>query len=528
MKTLHLDSFEKEINDRILERGCEYYLEGRVTPIQNESEGEDCRFTVEGSERYHVRLSRLGNDIHDYECDCPYDMGPVCKHVAASVYYLRSVSKQKSASKKKTKKNANPYEQQILSAIDYACYRGYIDWRGTKELGETAEDMLEDAESAFEYGNYRQCMDIAIPVMIHMCHALDNADDSNGDIGDPIRMSFDLLMRIACSDDLDSATRNDLMKFCFEAFKNNTFGSYDWHLGMMEIALQLADSRKAADAIIELLNEKCPAVSDHDRDYHKCYLHEHAMSLILSLMKQYYSCEETRAFRNEHLEFKAFREEAIRVAIADGSYDEAKRLALDGIELDSKDKPGLVSLWQNCLLHIAVLQNDTASIIKYAEMLWLEGYPFYQHEDGETVYDYYSLLRETVGEKAWPQYIEAFAHRLRKGSSWFSDSYADLCIKEKWWDKLLDYVAEQHDARYIKAYEKYLKAAYRDRLIELYRDCVYQRLEKGVGRNIYQEICSYLRHMKKLGRKDVVSETIADLRSKYPRRPALLDELDNV
>ncbi len=65
-------------------------------------------------------------------------------------------------------------------------------------------------------------------------------------------------------------------------------------------------------------------------------------------------------------------------------------------------------------------------------MLWLEGYPFYQHEDGETVYDYYSLLRETVGEKAWPQYIEAFAHRLRKGSSWFSDSYADLCIKEKY------------------------------------------------------------------------------------------------
>lgn len=234
-------------------------------------------------------------------------------NVAASMYYLRSVSKQKSASKKKTKKNANPYEQQILSAIDYACYRGYIDWRGAKELGETAEDMLEDAESAFEYGNYRQCMNIAIPVMIHMCHALDNADDSNGDIGDPIRMSFDLLMRIACSDDLDSATRNDLMKFCFEAFKNNTFGSYDWHLGMMEIASQLADSRKAADAIIEL-----------------------------------------------------------------------------------------------------------------------------------------------------------------------------------------------------------------------YRDCVYQRLEKGVGRNIYQEICSYLRHMKKLGRKDVVSETIADLRSKYPRRPALLDELDNV
>lgn len=92
----------------------------------------------------------------------------------------------------------------------------------------------------------------------------------------------------------------------------------------------------------------------------------------------------------------------------------------------------------------------------------------------------------------------------------------------------MEYVAEQKDARYIKEYEKYLKADYRDRLVDLYRECVYERLEKGVGRPVYQEICSYLRHIKKLGRKDIVRETIEDLRAKYPRRPALLDELDRV
>ena len=234
MRTLHLDRFEEEINDRILERGCEYHLEGRVTPTQ--STGDDCVFTVEGSDTYQVRLSIQGNDVKDYECDCPYDMGPVCKHVAASLYYLRALSRQKSAKKKNGGKKSNPYEQRILSAIEFAGYKGYIDWRSARELVETANEMLADAESAFDCGNYRQCMDIAIPVMTHMRRALDYADDSNGDIGDPIRMAFDLLMSIACSEDLDSQTRIELRKFCFDAFTNNTFGMYDCHLGMMEIA----------------------------------------------------------------------------------------------------------------------------------------------------------------------------------------------------------------------------------------------------------------------------------------------------
>ena len=526
MKILHLDRFENEINDRILQRGSEYNLEGRVTPVKNTS--SEVLFSVEGTETYQVRLSINGNDIQDYDCDCPYDMGPVCKHIAASLYYLRHLSVQKTRNKKKGKKNDNPYERQILSAIEFASYRGYIDWRSARELGETAEGMLDDAESAYEYGNYRQCMDIAIPVMIHMCQALDNADDSNGDIGDPIRLSFDLLMRIACSDDIDSSTRNDLKKFCLDAFTNKTFGSWDWHIGMMEIASALADSREDADTIIRLLNTSCPPVSDLDRDYHRQSLHVQALSLILPLMKKYYSHEESRVFRNNHLEIKEFRKDAILDAFESHSFEEAKKLALDGLEQDSKDKTGLVILWQNYLLQLAVLENDSKSIIHYAEELWLKGYPFYQPEEGEIIYDYYALLKVTVGEKNWPDYIQDFAAKLREHSSWFSDSYANLCIREKWWNKLLDYVAEQHDARFIKEYEKYLKIDYRDQLVYLYRDCIYRKLERGIGRNIYQEICSYLRHMKRLGRKDIVLETIADLRSKYPRRPALMDELDNV
>ena len=38
MKPIHLDNFENEISDRILERGYEYYLDGRV--VQEHSDKE--------------------------------------------------------------------------------------------------------------------------------------------------------------------------------------------------------------------------------------------------------------------------------------------------------------------------------------------------------------------------------------------------------------------------------------------------------------------------------------------------------
>ena len=108
-----------------------------------------------------------------------------------------------------------------------------------------------------------------------------------------------------------------------------------------------------------------------------------------------------------------------------------------------------------------------------------------------------TLLKETVGETHWSDYISSFAKRLHDQSRWFNNSYSDLCIKEAWWDRLLEYVKEQGDARFIKEFEKYLKKDYREHLIEMYAHCLYKKMDSGVtGRGLYQEICSYLRRMK--------------------------------
>ncbi len=85
-----LEDFETDIEQRVLLRGKEYYAQGAVhhiLPCENNS----YRAAVMGSEQYtvSVRLSETGDEVVDFSCDCPYDMGPICKHTVAVLCALR-------------------------------------------------------------------------------------------------------------------------------------------------------------------------------------------------------------------------------------------------------------------------------------------------------------------------------------------------------------------------------------------------------------------------------------------------------
>ena len=519
MRPLHISKFENEIDSRILERGLEYYLDDRIQ--REDPMGDEYRFSVYGTDVYDVWLRIKGDEVVEYECDCPFDKGPVCKHVAACLYCLGKQSKMK-----KTKPVTNPYEKRLLKAIARSSYYGYIDWRNAGFLGDEADEMLEEAEYALQMGDYQKCFEIAIPVLVHMSEALSYSDDSNADIGDPVRGAFDLLMQVAIAEDLDEKDRRDLTDFCYSSFDAKTFDGWDWHLGMMELAGELARDRTEADRVIDTLKDAFPPINN--QSWHYEYEREQSMRIVLSLIETYYPKEEADAFRNANLNIREFRDKAIMELLSVGELDEAKSLALDGIVLDSKDRPGIVSHWQNVLLRIAIRKNDRDDIIEYAEKLWLNGHFSNWIEEGDRDYDLYSLLKETVGEEDWPEYIERFAKVLLNHSGFHSISYPDLCVKEQWWGKLWDYVRESKSARTLKEYEKYLKKGFKEEIVEMYAGLVYSTLNRGVGRHIYQEACSYLRRMNKLGSRSKVDVIIADLRQKYPRRPALLDELDQV
>ena len=85
---LSLNEFEEQVNKTILKRGRDYFEHDHVVRVKRLSEGE-FELAVMGTERYTVYLRFWGDAITDHDCSCPYVWGPVCKHVVASLFYLR-------------------------------------------------------------------------------------------------------------------------------------------------------------------------------------------------------------------------------------------------------------------------------------------------------------------------------------------------------------------------------------------------------------------------------------------------------
>ena len=86
---LNLKLFEQQIDPTILQRGLKYYRARRVDEIERSDDGKDIDFIVVGNEPYKVHISTNGDEVVDYSCDCPYDMGHVCKHVVAALFELQ-------------------------------------------------------------------------------------------------------------------------------------------------------------------------------------------------------------------------------------------------------------------------------------------------------------------------------------------------------------------------------------------------------------------------------------------------------
>jgi len=117
-----LNEFEQLIDESILKRGLAYFKGGAITDFSEISNGE-YEAIVSGTEDYTVQLEVKNNVIIEHNCDCPYDMGAVCKHLAAVIFHLQQDKLElnqfspNSPQKKKKTKSVNQQVKELLKTI---------------------------------------------------------------------------------------------------------------------------------------------------------------------------------------------------------------------------------------------------------------------------------------------------------------------------------------------------------------------------------------------------------------------------
>ena len=568
-----LSHFEEYIDEPILKRGLSYFKNGFV-PKPAEIRPGDYEAVVEESEEYTVNLSIRNRVITEYSCDCSYDMGPVCKHVAAVIFYLEqeelgltqntkkaSSKKAKASSSKPSKrktlaqqvdelldkvthdeltlfvrehatKNAqfrdlllasfaqyNPnesrtlYAKQVKALIKVARDSdkyGLIDSSGAKYISKEISPMLSLAERYLSQGNHQSAFFICTAIMDELISALLLADDREGVLGNAIYAAYDTLSAIA-SEEPSEAIRRQILKYCFTSFDKRTFAGWDWHIGLLQLAACILDTEDEVEEFFKRIN----SIPESDE-----YEIKEVQKIKYCILLEKKGTEVAQKYLEQNLDNPSFREVAIQDALDQKDYERATALANDGIEQDS-GYPGLITNWYEWLLKIAESQKDTERIILYARHLLLN--------DSRPSLDYYEILRKTVPHEQWADFVETIVQEAIERKPYYrTDLVASIFIREEWWSRLLDLVKKECNLDQLAKYEKLLAQHFPSELADLYAERIIEYVESHIGRNYYCTACRYIRRMIKLGARDKADEVISQLRQTHYSRRALMEELDNV
>jgi uncharacterized Zn finger protein len=562
-----LRHFEDFIDETILRRGLSYYKNGQVHEPEEIRTGE-YEAIVEGTEDYTVRMTMNNGVITEHVCNCPYDMGPICKHVVAVIFYLqqdeldlqqKAVKTKPVAAKKKKKRktvseqvdellekathdelkqlvreqaklnvsfrnlllssfvqyNADEskefYEKQIKAILRSVKDRdGSFDWYDARQVGNGVDHLLESAKKQIDNRNFKSAVFICTAIMEQMVGALEYADDSNGDMGSAIEASYEMLYTLAASQP-DEDIRKMIIDYALSAVDKRVYAEWGWHPGMLRIAAMLLKT----DAEIESVCMKLDKLqrSEHDR--------ETAQSIRYEVILKTKGEKEADDFLEANIANPEFRRKVLQTALAQGNYSKAGLIAKGGVDYDKNKKPGLVVEWYNWLLKIAQAQGQKEKVIEYARHLFIENFMPEQ--------DYYAILKQHVPPDTWVAFVERVIQDIAVKKRWFNkEQVAGIYIKEGWMERLLELVRKFPDLQTIGQYETHLAKKYTAEVVDLYVNALLEYMKTNLGRSHYKEACRYLRRVIKLGAREKANEVISFFRREYRNRKALMEELANV
>lgn len=407
------------------------------------------------------------------------------------------------------------YINQINSAFLNADEEyGYIPFREQAKLLRVVEDAAEAATEFREKGNYQAAIDIYFTILEHGIDAVNYSDDSMGYIGSIMHTGIQGLCALAdpevCT--LDKESRHAMMNRCLTHIKKKTFDGWDWHTDMYDFFIALANCEQEYETIMHCL--------DGDEYMKKSYYGDVLLNMKRALISKWKGTDEAHEFLLSNLQVTEFREKAIGEALSAIDFQQAYKLTLDGIKQDEKERPGIIPKWNHWMLRIAQKENNYELTVKYASLLYLHPWS----EQG----DFFKVLKDTVPPDQWVDFAEGLAKQAI--SMGYMDKYASLCMREEWYDRLMDYVRKEKSIHTLEHYESYLLKDYREEIIAMYVAYANRLLTHSYTRNrkTYQEMCRYFKHAIKIGGHDAVAEAIKVLKDKYKRSPALIEELSSI
>ena len=559
---ISLKQFESGIDKRIVSRGYEYFVNQAARDLKQVKDNQWVAL-VTGTEKYKVWISLQGDVVVDCSCSCPYDLGPVCKHIAAVLYELRTrkYGREEDAgevSEESLEQVLSRLPRKLLEAalleyagrepdfVDYIFakntlnaplsekeqYRrvvkntvqaaggrnGFIGYWQCSKAVEGARMVLDKAQEFINQKKEEGALPIYQCVLEEMVPLLQNADDSGGFISGVIDQAFEGLS-VCARTAKDLRFKKKMLDYLLDEFENKRYDGWsDWKWYFLEMAAEMVDTPHEQEQLFKKLNDsRQPSEKKNGRLSE--YDQETILEIKFRILERCKSKNEAESFLKEHLQYPAMRRRAIERAFGREDFISVKTLAAEGISLGKqRGFPGLVNEWVVWLLKTSEAEKNIPEIKQVALKLFLDTGDF----------NYYGRYKKCFSKSEWDPEAENVISLIKKSREYHGDTLAQILIQETKWDDLLLFVRQNAKSYTLEAYQKYLSDRFPKELTEIYEKVIVEELAPLVGRSHYERFCQFLRRMKKLGAEDRVKTLIEELSVKYKNRPAMLEEMREV
>ncbi len=549
---MHLNTFESEVDPAILARGREYLQAGRVRLVTAPRSGA-CRAVVQGTQHYTVTVNVAPDGtVVSTACDCPYDDGPVCKHVVAVLLQRRGgvpplanpvlpplsdVVQDESAQRlasllldlaaesptlaDRIRTELTGQHEPVAARVEGARRRiqeatghaGFLDYGAVSAAIEGAADVSQQAEAAWDDRQVMLAIALERCLVHELAATMERADDSDGQIAALIDES---LLRLSCVQDmdappLDAEDEEAAFLSLLDAAKDPVLAGWpDWQLPWLREAAALATTpqrREQWETHATALAPLSGAAADG-------YLGQELTLLRYGMLADYGQPAQAEAYLRDHLNFPNVRQMAIREAATHGQFDEAIQLARDGIEQErTRGLPGAGTHWKQVLYEVAVTADRPALQREIALELVTGG-----------DFSYYGPLKDATNATVWPEIYHTLLTKLE--NSRHGSAYSQILIAEGEAERLWIYCqAHPHE---VDTLYPHLVPRFRTGVVAIMGARIEAEAERAANRDYYQRVCAHIHQMVKAGGTDEARVLVSRLKARYPRKPAFQDELGRV
>lgn len=402
---------------------------------------------------------------------------------------------------------------------DYAGRHGYIEYRATFDFNRAVCRILDEAVHAMANHQW----EVAIAVLTGVAAAgddiLNSGDDSAGELGGIVDECFQMWRQLCDEESLPEHIKSEIFELALTRFNEKDLKGWDWWWDWMEMAIGFADTPERQNRILKALD----TIKPNGDDWSAKHDAQTAQKYKLELMSKCGTPEQQHKFMYDNVANPDFRKRLIQMAWDKGDYQEALRLAQEGVNYDA-EWAGLVSDWHKWEYKVYQKLGDHDNILQLARHFFFKGGRWGDKEFSmETMY---SILKDLIADSEWSKYVETLISEAVGKRDTGRVLY--IFTQEKMWDKYMDYLRKNPSTYEIDDAPKEVKELYKDEIIKLYSSAVKAFFQHAANRESYREGVGLLRNLIKYGGKPEADQIVTEQKSRTPRRPALIDELSKL